>query len=327
MAAPLLLLALTVLRLVVAAYTPLSADEAYYWVWSRALAESYLDHPPMVALWIRIGTFFAGETALGVRLLGPLAAAAGSFLLAGTAEALFPGRRLGIPAAVSAERNADAGRGRGDHDAGHAAGVLRHAWRSGRWRGCSADGRWWLLVGAALGLALDSKYTAVLIGAGIPLWLAWVPQLRGEFRRPWLWAGGAVAVLLFAPVVAWNAQHGWASFARQGGRTGDWHPAAAGRYVGELLLSQLGLVDAAAVRAVRAPGFGGRVRAAWGRRDPSWSLLAATERARIAGVSAARAGRPGAGELGCGGLPAAGDRRGGVRYYGGGARRPGWGSR
>ncbi len=65
------LIALTLLRLVVAASVPLAPDEAYYWVWSRALAAGYPDHPPMVALWIRIGTTLAGDSALGVRLLGP----------------------------------------------------------------------------------------------------------------------------------------------------------------------------------------------------------------------------------------------------------------
>src|ERR1700677_5133360 len=91
---------LTLVRLWVAAVTPLAPDEAYYWVWSRALAPGYLDHPPMVALWIRVGTDLLGAGALGVRLLGPLAAALGSVLLAGAAEDLFPGRGLGGPAAA-----------------------------------------------------------------------------------------------------------------------------------------------------------------------------------------------------------------------------------
>ena len=56
------LAALTLFRLVVAAALPLSPDEAYYWVWSRALAPGYLDHPPMVALWIRAGTWLAGDS-------------------------------------------------------------------------------------------------------------------------------------------------------------------------------------------------------------------------------------------------------------------------
>ncbi|HEY0422416.1 MAG TPA: hypothetical protein VGC82_03740, partial [Rhodopila sp.] len=40
----------TLIRLVMAAIVPLAPDEAYYWIWSRALAPGYLDHPPMVAL-------------------------------------------------------------------------------------------------------------------------------------------------------------------------------------------------------------------------------------------------------------------------------------
>ena len=82
------LAALTALRLLAAATLPLSGDEAYYWTWSHALAPGYLDHPPMVALWMRVGAWLAGEDALGLRLLGPLSAAAGSVLLARAAGLL-----------------------------------------------------------------------------------------------------------------------------------------------------------------------------------------------------------------------------------------------
>jgi hypothetical protein len=52
-------------------YTGLLFDEAYYWVWSKNLAFGYFDHPPMVALWIKIsGLFFDGE--LGVRFFSNL---------------------------------------------------------------------------------------------------------------------------------------------------------------------------------------------------------------------------------------------------------------
>src|SRR5580698_1774695 len=94
------LAALTAVRLAIAAITPLSPDEAYYWVWSCALAPGYLDHPPMVALWIRIGTSLAGNGALGVRLLAPLSAAVGSILLYQAGERLLPGRRAGVAAAA-----------------------------------------------------------------------------------------------------------------------------------------------------------------------------------------------------------------------------------
>src|ERR1700712_150226 len=89
----------TLIRLVMAATVPLAPDEAYYWIWSRALAPGYLDHPPMVAIWIRAGTSLLGQTAFGVRLLGPVAAALASWMLFDAARVLFPGTKVG-PAAV-----------------------------------------------------------------------------------------------------------------------------------------------------------------------------------------------------------------------------------
>jgi hypothetical protein len=65
---------LVALRLAAAAWTPLTFDEAYYWMWSKNLAGGYYDHPPMVALVIRAGTLIAGDTELGVRLVSILLA-------------------------------------------------------------------------------------------------------------------------------------------------------------------------------------------------------------------------------------------------------------
>ena len=87
-------------RLAVAGNAPLSADEAYYWVWSRALAPGYLDHPPMVALWIWVGTALVGDGALGVRLLGPVSGLIGAGLLVQTGQDLFGDRRRGLIAAL-----------------------------------------------------------------------------------------------------------------------------------------------------------------------------------------------------------------------------------
>lgn len=49
-------------------FTPISEDEAYYWVWSQNLDWGYFDHPPMIAWWISAGyNLFQNE--LGLRLL------------------------------------------------------------------------------------------------------------------------------------------------------------------------------------------------------------------------------------------------------------------
>ena len=65
--------AMTVLRLIYASVMELRTDEAYYWTWSKESALSFLDHPPMIAWFIRFGTAIFGDTNLGVRFAGILA--------------------------------------------------------------------------------------------------------------------------------------------------------------------------------------------------------------------------------------------------------------
>ena len=236
------LLCLTGLRTLVAGTAPLSPDEAYYWVWSHVLQPGYLDHPPMVALWIRAGTLIAGQSALGIRLLAPVAAGVGTLLLLSAAEDLFPGRRAGLAAAMLLNATLVLGAGAVTMTPDTPLLLFWTAAIAALGR-LNATGRpaWWLAVGLAAGCALDSKYTASLLGVGLAVWLLADPWARAWLRTPWPWAGSALAVACFAPVLWWNAEHGWASFLKQGGRTGDWHPADAGRYLAELIGSQLGL--------------------------------------------------------------------------------------
>ncbi len=236
------LAALTVLRLVLAAVLPLAPDEAYYALWAVHLQPGYFDHPPMVALWIGAGTALAGHGALGIRLLGPLAAALGSVLLWRAGEDFFPGRQAGIAAAALLNATLMVGVGAivmtPDTPlfffwiAGLAA--LGRLLRGG-------DGRWWLGIGAAAGLALLSKYTGALFIAAVGCWLLASRPARAMLRQPWPWAGLALALLLFAPNIAWNAQHHWVSYLKQGSRVGGFDAARTVQFLGELAVSQIGL--------------------------------------------------------------------------------------
>src|SRR5580698_11141897 len=88
------ILALVVLRLIAADLTPITFDEAYYWTWSKHLAGGYYDHPPMVAVVIRLGTMIAGDTELGVRLVSILLALPMSWAVYRSAAILFGGQRI-----------------------------------------------------------------------------------------------------------------------------------------------------------------------------------------------------------------------------------------
>jgi 4-amino-4-deoxy-L-arabinose transferase-like glycosyltransferase len=210
---------LIVLRLAAAGLTPLTFDEAYYWTWSKHLAPGYFDHPPMVAVVIRLGTLIAGDTEFGVRLVSILLAIPMSWAVWRAAELLFGGPRIAASAVIllNATMMVSAGTTIVTPDAPLlvASSFVLYALAQ-----VAATGRgvWWLGVGVAVGLALLSKYTALFFGPAILVWLLWVPSMRRWLASPWPYLGGVVAFALFAPVIVWNAQHDWISFVKQLGR-------------------------------------------------------------------------------------------------------------
>ena len=267
------LLALTVLRLVVAAFTPLSPDEAYYWVWSRALAGGYYDHPPMVALWIRAGTFLLGDTALGVRLFAPLSAALASVALAWAGAVLTGDRARGVMAAILL--NATLALGISAISMTPDTPLLFFWILSLAALGrilAGGHGAWFLVVGLCAGLALASKYSAGFLGLAIALWLLMDSSVRPWLRGPWPWIGGVVAALIFLPVIVWNVQHDWVGFIKQGGRIGSLHLDRAAFYVVELLAGQIGIVTPIIFILVCA-GIVLAVRHIQREHDPCMSLL------------------------------------------------------
>lgn len=234
------LLALTVLRLVLAAVLPLTPDEAYYLLWAQHLQPGYFDHPPMVALWIKAGTALCGNTPLGVRLLGPLSAALGSVLLWDAAERIAPGRGLAAALLLNATLMVGVGAIVITPDT-----PLLFFWTAGL-AGLArllSSGRvgWWLVVGLAAGGMLLSKYTAVLFIAAVFLWLVTSVEGRKRLATPWPWLAMLLAAGLFAPNVAWNAAHGWVSYAKQGGREAAFNPGRAVQFFGELVAGQAAL--------------------------------------------------------------------------------------
>ena len=234
----LVIFALVILRLVAAAFTPITFDEAYYWMWSKNLAGGYYDHPPMVAYVIRAGTMIAGDTELGVRLVSILLALPMSYAIYRSAAILFADARVAATSAIllNVTMMASVGTLIVTPDApllvasSFVLFFLAKVLETGR-------GGWWLAVGAAVGAALLSKYTAMFFGAAILIWLAFVPSLRRWFLSPWPYLGGLVALALFAPVILWNADHQWVSFAKQLGRAKieDFRPV----FIAELIPTQI----------------------------------------------------------------------------------------
>ncbi|MFT8540775.1 glycosyltransferase family 39 protein, partial [Acetobacter sp.] len=238
----------TALRLVLAAFIPLAPDEAYYRIWALAPAGGYLDHPPMVAVWARMGMFLAGDTPLGVRLMGPLSACLGTVLVVQAASCWLRTQLTPEQARIGAIRagvllNGTLSIGLGalvmTPDAPLLLFVALMLW--GLVHACVGRQRWmWLVVGLAAGLGFESKYTMLLPLGGLAVWLFATRAGRVWLRTPWPFGAACVAVVCVIPVIWWNAQHGWVSFFKQGGRLGDWNSARALGFMGELLGGQDG---------------------------------------------------------------------------------------
>ena len=76
-------------NLISAFFSQLYSDEAYYTLFSQQLTFGYFDHPPMIALMIKIGSFiFKNE--LGVRLLSVIAVSTALFITYRLAEVHKP---------------------------------------------------------------------------------------------------------------------------------------------------------------------------------------------------------------------------------------------
>ena len=167
------ILLLVFLRFVLAATANLAEDEAYYWLWSTHLAAGYYDHPPMIAYWIRAGTAIFGQTAFGVRFVALLSSLAGSYLLYRASLSLFRDASAALLAVLWLNAtllcNAAAIVSTPDTPLAFFATLtlftLAKLIESGK-------GAWWYGVGAALGLAFMSKYTAVLLLPGVFIWMA-----------------------------------------------------------------------------------------------------------------------------------------------------------
>jgi 4-amino-4-deoxy-L-arabinose transferase-like glycosyltransferase len=208
------LLALTSfhLWLVASGRWPLAADEAHYWEWSRRLDWSYYSKGPMVAYLIAVSTRLGGDTEFWVRLpavfLGTATAGIGYLM----ARRIFQSERAGFLCVVllSLMPLYAAGSCLMTIDPPFVfcwglAGVC--LLRILRQQGDMA----WYGVGIALGFGLLSKYTMLMLVPCVLLWLLLSPRLRPWFRRREPYEAVVLGLLIFSPVIVWNARHGWLS--------------------------------------------------------------------------------------------------------------------
>ena len=219
----LVLLLLSVFRLLYIMTGPfdLTPDEAHYWEWSRRLDWSYYSKGPVIAFLIRIGTGIFGNTVLGVRSFAVVLSAFSSLLLFRLGKELY------------------------DEKTGFAAALLLQIvplfsvfgiiltidspfiffWILSLYlfRRCiMEDGQAsllpWSLLGISIGLGLLTKYTMVFFPLSAFLFMLVRTDCRKFLNTAGPYLGLIISLLVFSPILFWNAAHDWVTLKHTAGQ-------------------------------------------------------------------------------------------------------------
>jgi 4-amino-4-deoxy-L-arabinose transferase-like glycosyltransferase len=258
-------------RVALAALLGLSVDESYTVAISRQVALSYFDHPPLhvwlVGAWARL---VGSEQPLLLRLPDIVMFAGSTWLLYRLTASVF-GDRAGLWATLAFNLapvftlNAASAILPDGPLVFFSLLAVRCFYRAVLAPAPEPHRLGWMLgTGAAAGLALLSKYTAIFTIVSLGLYILF--WRRCLLKTPGPWLAALLVVLLFSPALIWNHAHGWASFAFQGGRAlpGDVSfQRAALDFIGQLLylLPWIGLALLYAL--ARALRHGRRDEVAW----------------------------------------------------------------
>lgn len=199
------------LRLWVSGMFPLVPDETNYWQWSRHPDWGYYDQAPLIAWAIRMCTLALGHTETAVRLPSLLAMALASAYLVRLAHR-WAGSAAAWHTALLTQGVLlfNVGSLLATPDALQAAG-----WAGASYHGARAmetDSRvQWSAAGFWFGFGLLSKYTMIFFPVSVFLFMLLHPPFRKKLAAGGPWLAVAVGMILFFPVIYWNATHAWVS--------------------------------------------------------------------------------------------------------------------
>ncbi len=205
-------LAYFVLHLATATRYGYFRDALYYLACAEHLAFGYVDQPPLfpTIAWIARHTL---GTSLPALIFWPALAGAARIVLVAAFARELGAKRFGV-ALAAALAATPAVWWVSDHQ------FAMNAFEPLFWTGCAfailrmintQNPKLWLAFGAVAGIGLENKYSIAIFAFALLLGLL-ITQQRKLLFTPWIFAGGAVALLIFLPNLIWNIQHHWPFF-------------------------------------------------------------------------------------------------------------------
>ncbi|PRX49256.1 dolichyl-phosphate-mannose-protein mannosyltransferase [Prauserella shujinwangii] len=196
-------------------------DELYFLAAGDRPAWGYVDQPPLTPLLAEAATALFGDTPGGLRVPATLAGAALVVVAALVARELGGGRTAQLLAAAATAASTFVlviahmvSTTTFDTLLWAVLGLLTlRLLRTG-------DGRWWVAIGAAAGVALANKWLVLLLLGAFAVALPLAGQARA-LRTGWLLAGIGVAAALATPLVVWQFAHDFPMLTVAGGISED----------------------------------------------------------------------------------------------------------
>ena len=182
-------------------------DELYYLACSRHLDWGYVDQPPLIAVIAWLAGKLLGDSLPAIRFF-PAVAGAAEVALTGLITRELGGKRFAQGLAAVAALVAPAILASDNL-------LTMNAFEPLFWMGCAylfirivrtGNQKLWIWFGVVAGLGLENKHSMLIFGAGMVVGLLLTPERRA-FTKPWIWAGGAIAFLIFLPNLWWNIRH------------------------------------------------------------------------------------------------------------------------
>ncbi|MFD9894680.1 ArnT family glycosyltransferase [Amycolatopsis sp. NPDC059027] len=185
-------------------------DELYFLASARHhLAWGYADNPWLLPVLARLPDTVLPGSVVGLRVLPMLLTAAGVVLAALIAREFGGGARAQVMTAAAYALSFQL------LASGHVLATstvdpfcwVLVSWLVARWVRTRSD-RLLLYAGLVTAIAMQGKFLIVFLWLGLVAG-ALIAGPRTLPRRPALWAGGVVTVLLTVPTLVWQARHGW----------------------------------------------------------------------------------------------------------------------